>query len=118
MGVGVGIALALGLAVGLLAKPELDIAPDTPAKPMAPAASGAEQGLTIQPGAPQAMTAAPPRSAGKLQVLPPDMVARAAPPPASAPAAPMAVRDVSDVVPDPEPAPEPRTSADDEPRGA
>ena len=76
VGVGVGIALALGLAVGLLAKPELDIASDRPAKPMAPAAPGAQQGLTIQPGAPSAVAAAAPRPTGKLEVLPPDMAAR------------------------------------------
>jgi len=116
VGVGVGIALALGLAVGLLAKPELDIASDAPAKPMAPAAPGAQQGLTIQPGTPQALAAAVPRPAGKLQVLPPDMIARAAPAPASVRSAPLAVRDVSDVVTDPEPTAEPKTTADDEPR--
>jgi hypothetical protein len=113
VGLGVGIALALGLTVGLLARPELDIASEAPAKPMAPAAPGAQQGLTIQPGAPQVAATAVPRPAGKLQVLPPDMVARAAV--VSARSAPMAVRDVSDVVADPEPTAEPKT-ADDDPR--
>jgi uncharacterized protein YecT (DUF1311 family) len=99
VGGGIAIALALGLAVGFLAKPDLDVAP---AKPMAPAPPGAQQGLTIEPGAPQALATVQPAT-GKLQVLPPDMAARAAPVPASARAAsaPPAVRDVSDIAADP-----------------
>jgi uncharacterized protein YecT (DUF1311 family) len=108
VGAGIAIALALGLAVGLLAKPELDVASDTTARPMAPAAPGAQQGLTIQPGAVQAVATA--RPAGKLQVLPPDMAAAAA---RTAPAmsAPSATRDVSDVVADPAPAAAPAPQA-------
>lgn len=99
---GVAIALVLGLGVGYLAQPDLG-APETAARPMAPAPPGAQQGLTIQPGAPQAMAAVAPRESGKLEVLPPDM-ARAARQTAqvSAPmAAPAAARDVSDIAADP-----------------
>jgi hypothetical protein len=108
---GVAIALALGLTVGFFAKPELDVASDT-ARPMAPVASGAQPGLTIRPGAPQAMAVV--RPAGKLQVLPPDMAARSRA--ALAASAPQAVRDVSDVVADPAPASAPRTDPADDPR--
>jgi len=99
---GIAIALALGLGVGYLAQPDL-AGPDTAARPMAPAPPGAQQGLIIQPGAPQAMAEATPHPTGKLEVLPPDM-ARAArqTAQASAPsAATVAARDVSDIAADP-----------------
>ena len=101
---GVAVALVLGLGVGYFARPDL-AGPDFAPKPMAPAAPGAQQGLTIQAGAPQAPPAAIPHPAGKLQVLPPDMAEAAQRAVlAAAPAAP-AVRDVSDVVADPAPPP-------------
>ena len=102
---GVAIALIAGLAVGYFAQPDAG-AFDTVRKPMAPAPPGAQQGLMIEPGAPQTVAAAVPRPTGKLQVLPPDMAQaarRAAPAPSAT--APSAVRDVSDVVADPTPAP-------------
>lgn len=105
---GIAIALALGLGVGYLAQPDLG-APDAAYKPMAPAPPGAQQGLIIQPGAAQAVTApaSVPRATGKLEVLPPDMVRAARQATlASAPApvaATSAVRDVSDVTADPSP---------------
>ncbi|MGZ3403303.1 MAG: lysozyme inhibitor LprI family protein [Phenylobacterium sp.] len=109
---GIAIALGLGLAVGFMARPELDTASDIPARPMSAAAPGAQQGLTIQPGAPQAVATVKP--SGKLQVLPPEMAGAARTIPAAAPsaAAPAAVRDVSDVVREPASAPPPAPRVD------
>jgi uncharacterized protein YecT (DUF1311 family) len=73
IGVGVGGALALGLLVGLFAKP--DLGPSGPAAPMRAVtpASGTMPVVVsaVTPAAPV------PKSSGKLEVLPPQMVAAA-----------------------------------------
>ena len=85
IGAGVAAAVALGLALGFLSKPHLaQPTTPTPMRAVTPSAGGT---LPVEVNAP----APPPpvRSAGKLEVLPPDL-ARSAPRPLVAPMAPPA----------------------------